>query len=64
MAGRVDDYERTMAFADIALGQIKALRQFASPRNYQTATLKSGSMPPSRKSTTCRRILKRCVPKA
>ena len=35
MAGRVDDYERTMAFADIALGQIKALRQFASPRNYE-----------------------------
>jgi diguanylate cyclase len=35
MAGRVDDYERTMAFADIALGQMKALRQPASPRNFE-----------------------------
>src|SRR5262245_24037600 len=30
-----DDHERTMAFAEIALGQIKALRQPASPRNYE-----------------------------
>src|SRR5579875_1331935 len=30
-----DDHERTMAFADIALGQIKALRQPATPRNYE-----------------------------
>lgn len=30
-----DDHERTMAFADIALGQIKALRQAATPRNYE-----------------------------
>ena len=30
-----DDHERTMAFADIALGQIKALRQPAYPRNYE-----------------------------
>ncbi len=30
-----DDHERTMAFADIALGQIKALRQVATPRNYE-----------------------------
>lgn len=35
MAGRVDDYERTMAFADIAFGQLKALRQPASPRNFE-----------------------------
>src|SRR5215470_5089923 len=35
MAGRVDDYERTMAFADIALGQMRALRQPASPRNFE-----------------------------
>jgi diguanylate cyclase len=35
MAGRVDDYERTMAFVDIALGQMKALRQPASPRNFE-----------------------------
>jgi len=34
MAGRVDDYERTMAFADIALGQMKALRQPASPPQF------------------------------
>jgi diguanylate cyclase len=30
-----DDHERTMAFAEIALGQIRALRQSASPRNYE-----------------------------
>jgi diguanylate cyclase len=30
-----DEHERTMAFAEIALGQIKALRQPACPRNYE-----------------------------
>ncbi len=35
MTGRVEDYERSIAFADIALGQIKALRQLATPRNYE-----------------------------
>src|ERR1043165_300464 len=35
MSVRSDDHERTMAFAEIALGQIKALRQPASPRNYE-----------------------------
>jgi diguanylate cyclase len=35
MTGRVEDYERTMAFADIALGQMKALRQLATPQNYE-----------------------------
>jgi diguanylate cyclase len=35
MTGRAEDYERSMAFADIALGQIKALRQAATPRNYE-----------------------------
>ena len=35
MTGRAEDYERTMAFADIALGQMKALRQTATPRNYE-----------------------------
>jgi diguanylate cyclase len=35
MTGRVEDYERAMAFADIALGQMKALRQNATPRNYE-----------------------------
>jgi diguanylate cyclase len=35
MSGQGDEHERTMAFADIALGQIKALRQAATPRNYE-----------------------------
>ena len=35
MAGFVDEHERTMAFAEIALGQIKSLRLTAVPRNYE-----------------------------
>jgi diguanylate cyclase len=35
MTGPVDEHERTMAFAEIALGQIRALRQPASPRHYE-----------------------------
>jgi len=35
MAVNSDEHERTMAFAEIALGQIKALRQPAIPRNYE-----------------------------
>ena len=35
MTGPKDDHERTMAFAEIALGQIKALRQPASPRHFE-----------------------------
>lgn len=35
MTGHADEHERTMAFADIALGQLKALRQAATPRNYE-----------------------------
>ncbi len=31
----LDDHERTMAFAELALGQIKSLRQTAIPRNYE-----------------------------
>jgi len=31
----VDEHERTLAFAEIALGQIKSLRQTAIPRNYE-----------------------------
>jgi diguanylate cyclase len=31
----LDEYERTMAFAELALGQIKSLRQTAIPRNYE-----------------------------
>ena len=32
---QTDEHERTLAFAEIALGQIKALRQPATPRNYE-----------------------------
>ena len=35
MKAPTDEHERTMTFAEIALGQIKALRQSASPRNYE-----------------------------
>jgi len=35
MAESTDEHERTLAFAEIALGQIKALRQPAHPRNYE-----------------------------
>ena len=35
MTANSDEHERTMAFAEIALGQIKALRQPAYPRNYE-----------------------------
>jgi diguanylate cyclase len=31
----LDEHERTMAFAEVALGQIKSLRQTAVPRNYE-----------------------------
>src|ERR1700692_4602886 len=35
MTGPKDDHEGTMAFAEIAFGQIKALRQPASPRHFE-----------------------------
>ncbi|MBN8959558.1 MAG: GGDEF domain-containing protein [Rhizobiales bacterium] len=35
MAGPLDEFERSIAFAEIALGQIKSLRQLALPRNYE-----------------------------
>jgi diguanylate cyclase len=35
MTGPKDDHARTMAFAEIAFGQIKALRQPASPRHFE-----------------------------
>src|SRR5262245_23256734 len=35
MTAQSDEHERTMAFANIAFGQIKALRQLALPRNYE-----------------------------
>jgi diguanylate cyclase len=35
MSVLADEHERTMAFAEIALGQIRALRQPASPRHFE-----------------------------
>ena len=35
MTGILDEQERTLAFAEIALGQIRSLRQTAIPRNYE-----------------------------
>ena len=35
MTAHADEHERTMAFAEIALGQMRALRQPVSPRNYE-----------------------------
>src|SRR3954466_7615563 len=35
MTGQSDEYERSLAFSEIALGQLKALRQPAYPRNYE-----------------------------
>src|SRR5665811_1448025 len=31
----LDEHDRTLAFAQVALGQIKSLRQTAVPRNYE-----------------------------
>jgi diguanylate cyclase len=33
--GLLEEYERTLAFAEVALGQIRSLRQNAVPRNYE-----------------------------
>ncbi len=35
MVNVLDEYERTLAFADVALSQIKLLRHTATPRNYE-----------------------------
>jgi len=35
MAEALDEYARSLAFAEIALGQIRSLRQLALPRNYE-----------------------------
>ena len=35
MTKAVNEHERTLAFAEVALGQIKSLRQTAVPRNYE-----------------------------
>jgi diguanylate cyclase len=35
MQGSADEHERTVAFAEIALGQIRALKQPATPRNFE-----------------------------
>ena len=39
MTSPADEHERTMAFAHVALGQIKALRQPADPRHYELCLL-------------------------
>jgi diguanylate cyclase len=35
MAATTEEHERTIAFAEVALGQMKALRHLANPRNYE-----------------------------
>ena len=35
MTGRSEEYERTTGFAEVALGQMKALRHANNPRNYE-----------------------------
>ncbi len=35
MTGSGDEHERTMAFAEIAMSQIRSLRQPATPRAYE-----------------------------
>jgi diguanylate cyclase len=35
VSGMLNEQERTMAFADVALGQIKSMRQLAIPRNFE-----------------------------
>ena len=35
MNANADEHERTMAFAEIALGQIRALRQPVTPRHFE-----------------------------
>src|SRR5581483_4871032 len=35
MTGRAEDYERAIGYADIAIGQMKALRHPCTPRNYE-----------------------------
>jgi hypothetical protein len=47
MTGRTEEYERTTGFAEIALGQMKALRHANSPRNYEFGT-------PTRRAITLR----------
>jgi diguanylate cyclase len=46
----LDEHERTMAFAQVALGQIRSLRQTAVPRNYEIwYVYASGYNPPLNK---------------
>ena len=47
MTGHDGEHERTMAFAEIALGQIRALRHAATPHNYEIwYTYATGYSPP------------------
>ena len=45
------EHERTMAFAEIAFGQLKALRQAATPRNYEIWYLYATGYNPSLNQT-------------
>ena len=51
----LDEHERTMAFAEVALGQIRSLRQTAVPRNYEIwYVYATGYNAPSTRSSTRR----------
>jgi len=55
MSEPAGEHERTMAFAEIAFGQIKALHQPATPRNYEvwytyaTGTTRRSTRPSTRR---------------
>jgi diguanylate cyclase len=59
MATSGDEHERTMAFAEIALGQIKALRQPATPRNFEVWYCYATGYQPSL-NETINEMLSRC----
>ena len=55
MVKLLDEHERTLAFAEVALGQIKSLRQTAVPRNYEIwYVYATGYNAPSTRSSTRR----------
>jgi hypothetical protein len=62
----LDEHERTMAFAQLALGQISSLRLNATPRNYEIwyVYAKSASPRPNPRSRTSSTASRRCGPKA
>ena len=52
MSEHAGERERTMAFAEIAFGQIKVLRQPATPRNYDVWYTYATGYNPSLNQTT------------